>query len=191
MIWLHSFRSARLATGVLLIGALLSPGEQRIGLGQTIARGSLKSAQTVPNEAVMRERIAAIIHGTIKQGEATINGVKIWTRVPPPNEDVEELKGYGDKAVPFLERYIWAENRPEASLALALLGNLGGTGILKPLEKVIRTHHAPSMRMSALRSLRGAPWDRTMSIIQWAANTDPDPEVRMVAKDILQVHRSK
>lgn len=193
MIWSRSFWLARWVIRFLLFGTMLCYGEQRISLAQTVPDGNSKPSQTIQDDSVMRERIEAIIRETIKQGEGTVNGVRIWTRVPPSSEAYEELKGYGDKAIPVLEQYIWAENgqNRDPVLALSLLGSLGGSRIVKPLEKIIRMFHSPGIRQHALRSLSLAPWDQAMPIIQWAAKTDPDPEVRKEAEYILRGHKSR
>jgi len=74
-----------------------------------VASGQTKSttlSQTLPqtsDEGAIRERIATIIRETLKQGEGTtVEGYRFFTWVPPSNEDVEEIKSYGDKAVLFL-----------------------------------------------------------------------------------------
>lgn len=188
------FNAARWTIGFVLTGTLLSHGEQRVGLAQTAAGSNSKSAQTILDDSAMRERVAAIIHETIKQGEQTVNGIRIWTYVPPSSEAIEELKGFGDLAIPVLEQYIWSENDSGARerwLAVRLLGILGGSRIVKPLEKIIRTYHSPGIRWETLRSLSSAPWDQAMPIIQWAAKTDPDPDVRKLAEDILRGHRPR
>src|SRR5262245_45544502 len=63
------------------------------------------ASQNLPEASTgeIRERISTIIRETIKRGEFTVDGVKIWTRVPPSDDNVEEIKAYGDKAVPVLE----------------------------------------------------------------------------------------
>lgn len=187
------FNAARWTIGFVLIATLLGHGEPRVGLAQAAAGSNSASAQTILGDSAMRERIAAIIHETIKQGERTVNGIRIWNSFPPSNEAVEELKGFGDRAIPVLEQHIWSEESGarERWLAFRLLGILGGSRIVKPLEKIIRTYHSPGMRWEALRSLSVTPWDQAMPIIQWAANTDPDSEVRKIADDIIRGHRPR
>ena len=48
--------------------------------------------------------------------------VKFWTRVLPLTKDVEDIRSYGDKAVPILEEYLFSDVGREGALAIELLG---------------------------------------------------------------------
>jgi hypothetical protein len=86
--------------------------------GQT---NSTTVSQTLPSasdEGAIRERIATIIRETLKRGEGTtVEGYSVFTWVPPSNKDVEEIKAYGDKAVPILEEYSFSDVGREGYLA--------------------------------------------------------------------------
>jgi hypothetical protein len=170
---------------LLMIGLVLCLGRFCVVSGQT---NSTTLSQTFPlasDEGAIRERIATIIRETIKQGEGYIDGIKFWTRVPPSNEDVEEIKSYGDKAVPILEEYLFSDVGREGDLALRLLGLLGGSRIVEPLKRIAEQSTSAARRETALRWLTRAPWELASPIIRNGAETDRDPEVRGVARDLL------
>lgn len=144
----------------------------------------------VPVDNSVRERIAAIISETLRQGEIRTDGVvSVMTRMPPSNSAVEEVKRYGDVAVPILVDYLQhSENARERELALRLLGLLGGSRIVAPLREIILYDSSPSFRQLALRWITQAPWDQVSPIIREAAETDLDERVREEARNILTDH---
>ena len=100
-------------------------------------------------------------------------------------EDVEEIKRYGDAAVPVLADYLRSGGELERSLAVEFLGLLGGSRIIEPLRIVIQSDTSPSIREKALRWLAQAPWDLAAPIITEAGDANSDANVRKVARDIL------
>jgi hypothetical protein len=146
-------------------------------------------SRTLPpasDEGTIRERISAIIDETIKQGEGyTVEGVKFWTKMPPSTKDVQEIKSYGQKAVPILEEYLFSDVGREGNLALDILGRLGDSQIVEPLKRVIEQSTSPSRRDLALRWVTQAPLELALPIIRNAAETDRDPKVRALARDLL------
>ena len=152
-------------------------------LSQTLPQGS--------DEGAIRERIATIIRETLKQGEGTtVEGYRFYTWIPASNEDVEEIKSYGDKAVWILEEYLFSDVGREGDLVLRILGRMGGSRILEPrilepLKRVVEQSTSPWRRQEALRALTQAPWELAFPIIRNAAETDRDPEVRAEARDLL------
>jgi hypothetical protein len=178
--------SVSLRPQLVMLGLVLCLGRFCVVSGQT---NSTTLSQTFPlasDEAAIRERIATIIRETIKQGEGyTVDGHKFWTRVPPSTKDVEEIKSYGDKAVPILEEYLFSDVGHEGALAIELLGLSGGSRIVEPLKRVAEQSTSAARREAALRWLTQAPWELASPIIRNAAETDRDPEVRGVARDLL------
>ncbi len=165
----------RLSILALLV-CLLSVGD---GQGQT-------RAPKPPSKAKVRERINTIIAETLKHGEFTTpEGYRAITRLPPSNEDVEEVKRIGDDAIPALEEHFSSPNGREYELAMRLLGALGGKRIIEPLRKIIQFDPSPRKREYALRWITQGPWDQASAIILQAAEADTDPHVREVAKDLL------
>src|SRR5262245_30571897 len=138
------------------------------------------------DEGAIREGIATIIRATLKQGEGTtVEGYRFYTWIPASNEDVEEIKSYGDKAVWILEEYLFSDVGREGDLVLRILGRMGGSRILEPLKRVVEQSTSPWRRQEALRALTQAPWELASPIMRNAAETDRDPEVRAEARDLL------
>ncbi|MGH9915602.1 MAG: HEAT repeat domain-containing protein [Pyrinomonadaceae bacterium] len=141
-----------------------------------------------PNKTVVRQRIAKIISDTLNQGKGIVKGISVSIRVPPSNEAIEEIKNYGDDAVPVLVEYFHSESSSERELALTLLGCLGGERIVAPLRDVILHDSSSSFRELALRWIVQAPWDTASLIILEAAETDANEHVRQEALNILGEH---
>ena len=92
--------SASLGPQLLILGLAFCVGGFCAASGQTNSTTISQTLSQASDEGAIRERIATIIHETIKQGEgSTVDGVEFWIRVPPSTKDVEEIKSYGDKAV--------------------------------------------------------------------------------------------
>ena len=148
------------------------------------------SGQEAPNQDKVRRRVAIIMSKTLKRGEGEItqNGekIKVWTRMPPDTKDVEEIQRYGDAAVPVLAEYLKSGSPSEKDFAMQFLGVMGGSRIVEPLLSVIQNDDSPAMRKTALRWITQAPWDMAGPIIEKAAESDPDPDVREEAKQLLK-----
>jgi len=92
--------SASLGPQLLILGLAFCVGGFCAASGQTNSTTISQTLSQASDEGAIRERIATIIHETLKQGEGTTGeGYKFFTWIPPSNEDVEEIKSYGDKAV--------------------------------------------------------------------------------------------
>lgn len=147
-----------------------------------------------PSESFIRKRVAALMSYILKKGEGvTSDGAKYWMPrlARPSEEDIEEVRRYGDDAVPILSKYLSSEDGREKNLAMQFLGMLGGNRIISPLERIILNDPSPSMRQTALRWLTEAPWDRASPIIEQAAQNDLDPGVRQTAREILDSKKSR
>ena len=145
-----------------------------------------------PDKAVLRERIASIIHELLQEGRGTTpEGIRYRTRVPPSSAAVEEVRGYGDAAIPVLNEYLWSRDSAESELAMRFLGALGGKQIVQPLRRVIRRHPSPAVRSAALRWLTQAPWESAAPILREAADKDLDSGVRNTARELLTKHFPK
>jgi HEAT repeat protein len=136
----------------------------------------------------VRERIAVLIQEALQEGEGVVNGIRIWSRVPPSTKAINEIKRYGDDSVPALTRYLGSDNEHERALAVEFLGLLGGRRIVTPLQKVIRYDASRRIRIQALLWISQAPWELASPVIREAMETDLDPSVREAAKNILVEH---
>jgi hypothetical protein len=145
------------------------------------------------NNSVMRERIAIIFRETLQQGELAVehNGsrqVTSRTFVPPPPWYVDEIRHYGDDAIPLLADYLSSGSGFEKYLAMRFLGLMGGRGVVELLRKVALDDASSSFRFAALLWLAVAPWDLAFPTIRYIADRDSSPEVREKAKEILLQH---
>ena len=145
---------------------------------------------------VMRERIATIFCETLKRGEIVgehnaRRQVTSRTFAPPSTEYVDEIRRYGDDAIPILAEYLNSGSGFEKYLAMRFLGLIGGVGAVEPLRKVALGADSSSFRLVALLWLAEAPWDLASSIIRQVAEDDTSPEVREKAKEILAQHEVK
>jgi hypothetical protein len=154
--------------------------------GQTNSTTVSQTLQSASDEGAIRERIATIIRETLKRAEGTtVEGYSVFTWMPPSNKDVEEIKAYGDKAVPILEEYTFSDVGREGYLALQLLGLLGGSRIVEPLKRVAEQSTSAANRQAALMWLTQTPWELAFPIIRNASEIDRDPKIREAARDLL------
>jgi hypothetical protein len=150
----------------------------------------MPSAKT--SNEIIRDRIAKIFQETFKQGETRIEVNGQWimakTFMPPTTEHVEEIRQYGDEAIPILSDYLSRGNGWEKYLAMRFLGSIGGKNIIDPVRRVALHDPEPSLRTDALLWLSAARWDLAAPIIKQAARKDSSPEVRKQAQAILAEH---
>jgi hypothetical protein len=154
-------------------------------------------AQTVSTKVsdnhVIRERIAIIFRETLKQGDLAVelNGhrqVRSQTFFPPLPKYVDEIRRYGDNAIPILAEYLHSVSGFDKYLSMRFLGLIGGRGVVEPLREVALYDPSSSFRLTALLWLAVADWDLAAPIIKQIANSDSSPEVREKAKEILLEH---
>lgn len=96
-----------------------------------------------------------------------------------------EIRRYGDDAIPILAEYLNSGNGFEKYLAMRFLGLIGSSGVVEPLNRVALGDASSSFRLVALRWLTQAPWELASPIIRQAADNDPVPEVREAARELL------
>ena len=137
----------------------------------------------------IRERIQAIMRQTIKSGETVImfDGRQVLARtfIPPSQLDIDEVKGYGDKAVPILAEYLRQPSGFEKYHAMRLLGTIGRKSVVEPLRQVALHDTSAGYREYALAFLTQAPWELAAPILREAATCDSDLRVRQRAKELL------
>jgi hypothetical protein len=141
---------------------------------------------------VLQERIDTIFRATLQQGETEINyegqRIKVSTFIPPSTSHVEEIKSYGDAAIPILEQHFNTGSGFEKYLALRFLGLMGGSRVVEPLGKIALGDPSPSFREVALLWLSVAPWDLAAPILRQAAENDVSFKVRDRAAQLLAQH---
>ena len=171
----------QIATIVVLI-CILS-----VGSGKT-----QEQTHATCDKGKVRERVSTIIRETLKQGENRVNGIiAAWTRIPPSNEAIEEMRCYGDVAVPVLVEHLNSKDDRKKELAIRFLGELGGSQIVEPPRMIVQYETSSLLRNIAVRWLTEAPWDLASPIIQQAAQNDPDPSVRQTAQELLDARKPR
>lgn len=168
-----------------------SMSSKRLGItGLLLSCIAISHAQSNPSKSSdgvdIRSRIAAIVQQRLDDGVFIVNGIRAQTRTPPSNAAVEEIKRYGDSAVPVLAGYLHSKRPFESCVAVEFLGLLGGRRIVPLLQRVIQHDPSATLRELALRWLTQAPPNLAQPIIRRAAKTDPDEKVRKTAKNILE-----
>lgn len=150
------------------------------------------SAARKPSQAAVEQRIVLVFERVLKQGRIKLaDGSEARTRVPPSLEDLEEVKGFGNAAVPVLSRYLGSNDFFQQELAMRFLGYLGGDRIVAPLEKVAKESPNPLLRSLAVGWLTQAPLKRSLPVIEHVSKSDPDPTVRREAKETLARYGKK
>ena len=151
------------------------------------------NAQTNGNDkakaTLIRERIQQIMRQTIKSGETVSmfdsRQVIAITFSPPSPLDIDEVKGYGDVAVPILVEYLCQPTGFEKYHAMRFLGAIGGKGVVEPLRQVALHDSSSGYREYALAVLTQTPWELAAPILREAASEDADLRVRQRAKELL------
>lgn len=156
-------------------------------------QGQTLSANSSGNRDI-RERITTIFRETLRQGEIEVEHnerlVTARTFVPPTKQHLDEIRGYGNDAIPIVAEYLTSGSGFEKYLAMRFLSSIGGIGVIEPLRNVVLKDPSSSLRLVALLWLTEAPWDLASPIIQRAAETDNSPQVRDKAKEILAQHKA-
>jgi hypothetical protein len=138
---------------------------------------------------LIRERVQRIMRETIEDGETVImlNGRQVIARcfIPPSKLAVDEVKDYGDKAVPILAEYLRQTSGFEKYHAMRLLGAIGGKSVVALLRQVALHDPSAGYREYALAFLTQAPWELAAPILQEAASRDAELRVRQRAKELL------
>jgi len=159
-----------------------------------VGSSAAQTSATNASDHVMRERIATIFQETLKRGEFRVERegqlpVTARTFFPPTTEHLEEVRHYGEDAIPILADYLVSGYGFEKYLAMHFLGAIGGKSIIDPLRRVAIDDPSPSFRSTALRWLSTTPWDLAAPIIRQAAENDSSEDVRSQAREILAKHK--
>ena len=87
-------------------------------------RGGMPQQSKHVPETFVRERISTLTRDIISRGHHEANGIKIWIRSLPSNEELDEVRGYGETAIPVLTDYLKSKEIHERELAMRFLGQL-------------------------------------------------------------------
>jgi hypothetical protein len=133
----------------------------------------------------IQQRIAEIIDQTLQKGEGTVDGVKFYTKVPTSSEFVEEVKRYGEEAIPVLAEHLNSQDARQRTLAVELLGHIGHPGILVHLQKIIRDDSSLTLKVIALRWVAQMDDEKAKDVVKEASEIASEKEVREEAQQLL------
>jgi hypothetical protein len=134
-------------------------------------------------------KVAAIMDDVLRRGEGGVEGdpdVKTYTWVPPSQEDVQRIREIGHDAIAPLEKALDPPyTRPfQRTLAVRLLGEIGGADVIPPLKRALKVDNPNSVRIAALAALVNVPKDLALPIFREAVH-DSDPIVARLAQELL------
>ena len=133
-----------------------------VAAGLLVSRSNAQTQSAKTSDRIIRERIATIFRDTLKRGDTQIeldghSVVTAHTFIPPATEYIEEIRRYGEEAIPVLTEYLDRGSGFEKYLAMRFLGSIGGKSIIDPLRRVALDDPSPSFRATALLWLSAAP----------------------------------
>src|SRR5690606_33992171 len=126
----------------------------------------------------LKKRIADIVRVSKERGKGNVNGISVYTKMPTDSKLVEEVRSYGEKAVPILADYLESKNQQERLIAVNFLGNIGGAGVVSALAKVINGDSPSTTRIVALRWLGSIDDPKARAIVFEVAETETTDALR-------------
>lgn len=134
-------------------------------------------------------KVAAIMNEILDRGEGFAEGrpdVKTHTWVSPSSEEVQHIREIGHDAIAPLAKALDPpyDRAFQRTLAVKLLGDIGGPDVVPPLKHALEADDPNSVRLAALAAMTSAPSDLAIPIIRSSAH-DPDPVVAQRAKELL------
>ncbi len=147
-------------------------------------------SQSTPKSdpGTVRSRISSIIQSTIKRSQfVTAEGTKA-TVMPllPSNEEYSEVKKYGDISITALADYATSGSEWEQQVAMRLLGVFKNEHAFEAFQDYAKKSKFSFTRGLALRSLTGFPSEKVRPVLEQSAASDPAPEIRKLALDLLE-----
>lgn len=154
----------------------------------SIGGGSTLSFQhREPSEDEARLRISFLIQQTIKQSSTKLKDGSTATVMPvlPSNDDLKEVKRYGDQAVKVLATYLNSTQGMEQHVSLRFLLQFQDDSALSAVQAFAEKSKFAGVRQEAIAALTGFAPEKTKQIIERISNTDPDMNVRESARRAL------
>lgn len=145
---------------------------------------------TVPDHdrtTLVKQTIRDAFDRNIQNSTRTIApGVRAYTPAPLNDSEVSRITSFGDVAVPVLAAYLEAASPAYRVLALRCLGAIGGTQVIRILERTtLSATQSQIVRKVALEwvaSYSGAEADQSLRRM---AATVTDPSIRRRAAELL------
>jgi hypothetical protein len=134
----------------------------------------------------MKSRIESIVHRSalpIRLNDSSSTVAITSAQIAIAAEDIQQVKQYGEEAIPVLSTYLFGENARSERVAIRLLGAIGRPAIVEALAKILEQSPRAASREDALRSLSQAPCSATVArLIVRVAENDPNTIVRDLAQ---------
>jgi HEAT repeat protein len=172
--------------GRLTICAVITLVSSSVFYAQTSEKGASKDATASPQSEDANVAVQKIVKGILERGEGrTESGIRTTTFMPPNDEEVAEIKDWGEQAINPLTQFLDSDEPRAQLLAVRLLGVVGGPDIIPPLKRALEPNRWVVVRTQALSSLMSAPRTDSIPLIHEVLSRDPDPQVQARGRDVL------
>jgi len=132
----------------------------------------------------LKKRIAEIVRESNERGKENIDGISISTKMPMNPKFIDEVKRYGEAAVPFLVGYLESDDQEERIAAVNFLGHIGGPSVIEPLRDVIDGESPSTTKIIALRWLGSIDDQRAKDIVLEISETATSDVLREEANSL-------
>ncbi|MCU1255416.1 MAG: hypothetical protein JWM83_1715 [Candidatus Angelobacter sp.] len=151
-----------------------------------------QSPEIKPTQEFINSQVTEIVENALQRGTgSTPEGVRITPmRAEVSMEEMDQIKAFGDRAIPPLSRYFDTSNYRAQHLAVRILAYIGGKEVIAPLSKA--AEHSPSevVRLSAVECLGQQLWEDVAPIVKRVASDDSNPLVREHAQRVIAAHEN-
>jgi hypothetical protein len=132
--------------------------------------------------------ITRIIHRTLYDHPMVIShGATLTSPILPAKEDIERLRELGEQGITLLSGYLNpSSNLLDQQAVLCLLHNVGSESALDLLAQFAQNAESPVIRSQALKWLASTARSKDVLLLQQIAASDPDPNVRARAAELLK-----
>jgi hypothetical protein len=143
-----------------------------------------------PSQEIINGRVAEIVENALQRGTgSTPQGVHVTPmRADISIEEMDQIKAYGDRAIPPLSAYLDTSNYRAQHLAVRILAYIGGKKVIAPLSKAAEQSSSEVVRLSAVDCLGQQLWEDAAPIVKRVASDDSNPLVREHAQRVIAAH---
>ncbi len=139
------------------------------------------------SEDLVKQRVSTLIHRIAENSQIRLKDGSYATPMPllPSNDELREVKGYGDRAVTVLATYSDSSQGLEQHLAVRFLLEFHNDSALAALRAFAEKSKIGGIREEAVAALTGFPPEKVKRIVEHISTSDPDPEVRAYARRVF------
>jgi hypothetical protein len=151
-----------------------------------------QSPEIKPSQDLINRRVADIVEKALQRGTgSTPQGVRITPmRAEISLEEMDQIKAYGDRAIPALTGYFDTSNYRAQHLAVRILAYIGGKRVIAPLSKAAEQSSSEVVRLSAVDCLGQQLWEDAAPTVKRVASEDSNPLVREHAQRVIAAHEN-